>query len=186
MYNISRNPFIYSASPIELMEIGTRNYVVSDNSTTGVPPDQISRTYLADRTSKTCVYYKSYVAEDFINKLSAPALKLFIYIIYKLPDNQDWIKIKIKTLQEQLNFKSTRTVAKALKCLVDTCVICKKSQSEYWVDPKVLFKGDRVSFYLKNHPDCVKVVAKIQANSVVPLSGVVREPVVEYAASKHS
>jgi DNA-binding GntR family transcriptional regulator len=60
---------------------------------------------------------------------------------------------------------SRPTLLKAIQELEDVAVICKKSQSDYWINPHYIFKGNRIKYYQTNCPTCIEIKAELIKNS---------------------
>lgn len=103
---------------------------------------------LIEKQNKINLYYNNNSDMDNIlfQKLSSRARDLFLYIVYHLPNNQDYLEIKIKKIVETTKM-SRNSVVNALKCLKSENLVSLKKQSVYWVNPMFFFKGNRVSFY---------------------------------------
>lgn len=160
------NPFLKEFK-LKLIQLGTINYVID---TKKMPNDGII-TETADVTAlvrnrhieqqkKTSLYYQSYW-KGLLSELSDTACRLFLYIAFKLDKNEDFINLKLINLQRDLKL-SKPTLIKAIKCLEDNAILRNKAQSEYWINPAMLFHGDRIAYYKDQCPECIDVVANIK------------------------
>lgn len=93
----------------------------------------------------------------FINSLSGAGAKLYIYIQSKLPSDQDFIVLKTNKVSKDLNV-SVATVYNCIENLIDSGVLCKRGNSEYWINPTILFNGNRKTYILNNAPETVEYV----------------------------
>jgi hypothetical protein len=103
---------------------------------------------LVETQNKISLYYDNHIDIDDIlfNKLTSKARDLFLYISYHLPQNQDYINLKINDVRAKTGI-SRNAIVTALQSLKSANLIIPKNQSIYWVNPMYIFKGNRVSFY---------------------------------------
>lgn len=116
--------------------------------------------FLMEAQEKTSVYRYSYVINTLFKCLNSSGRDLLLYIIYKLPKDQDWIVLKYDKVLTEMGI-SRGTLSRAIQNLVDNAYIIKKSQSEYWINPTLLYKGSRLSYYQKECPDCIDIVHEL-------------------------
>lgn len=100
---------------------------------------------------------------DFYKNLHQNAKDIMWYIIANLLVDQDWITLDIRNIKKVATLKRI-SVAKGIQELIDSQLISRKSQSDYWINPVLLYKGNRLSYYNENCPDCIEVVAEISKN----------------------
>jgi predicted transcriptional regulator len=72
----------------------------------------------------------------------------------------DFINLKTEFVCKKMKI-SRPTLTRAISQLIDIGVLCKKTQSEYWINPFYIFKGNRIKFYNKTYPDCIEVSCKL-------------------------
>lgn len=163
------NPFLKT-------EFGKLN-VIKVHSTTNVinvrdvPEDGIIvgkyrteiNSYIMEQQERTSVYRVPYIINVLFKHLSSAGRDLLLYIIYKLPKEQDWINLKYDKVLKEMDV-SRSTLSRAIQNLVDNAYIIKKAQSDYWINPTLLYKGNRLSYYNDNCPECIEVVAEISKN----------------------
>jgi hypothetical protein len=113
---------------------------------------------------KSVTVYKPGNNEVFSNLLfklmSRNARDFYLYIIANIGENRDVISLDMKKIMELMSISKT-TYYVAIKELKDLCLIADNKKSDYWINPYFLFRGDRISYYKTQCPDCVKLVAKI-------------------------
>lgn len=93
----------------------------------------------------------------FINQLNGAGSKLFLYVQCKLEHEKDTIILKTEKVAKELNV-SVATVYNCIDNLIDAGVLCKKGNSEYWINPSVLYNGNRKEYILQNAPERVEYV----------------------------
>lgn len=116
--------------------------------------------YLIEQQERTSVYRYSYVINVLFKHLTSSGRDLLLYIIYKLPKEQDWINLKYDKVLNEMGV-SRATLSRAIQNLVDNAYITKKAQSDYWVNPTLIYKGNRLAYYNENCPDCIEIVAEV-------------------------
>jgi hypothetical protein len=100
---------------------------------------------LIDAAKSTKVYSSEKIFQQF-TQLSSPAKDLFMYITMKLPNNQDYLEFKDSTYAELVgkSVRSVRLWRAELKWLMQ---VRKGRSNMYWVNPAVIFNGNRATFY---------------------------------------
>lgn len=97
-------------------------------------------------------YFK--VFED----ISDTASKIFLYVVYNLAPKQDIIELKAERVMLFAKIKSKVTYYKYVQELIDSALINRKSNSEYWVNPLFLFNGNRIDYYREHCPECIEEI----------------------------
>lgn len=116
----------------------------------------ISHSYLVDTTPSVKVFI-SPTLRNHIATLSSNAKGLLWYILGILDYNKDTIYLNTNKYMSENDVKSRVTFYKIRDELIDAGFITKhKKASTYWINPFVMFHGDR----LKKYKDNVKIVNK--------------------------
>ena len=98
-----------------------------------------------------CKIIKTPENRKLIASLSAPALKLYNWLIYELNPNKDYITINKNRAKLELNINSDKTFYKALAELNEKKIICNSDiKNTYFINPKIFFCGNRVKMYPDN------------------------------------
>ena len=149
------NPFI-ARFPLKVIKVHEKKYSVS---TTKLPKDGIvtdmtevderRRIYLMDQKYKTSVFQNTH-ADRLINSLSHSALKLYMWIIMKLPRYEDTIELNYKHIGKKLKFSSNKTFYNAIEKLEELMIVERKGTNTYWVNAFYIFNGDRIRYYQLN------------------------------------
>lgn len=111
--------------------------------------DSISVFYLSKDTQiDAAASTKLFKNKDqfLIYDLGYTELQIVYYMMQNLPREKDYMRLPIDTLTTALK-KSKPTVIAALSRLVEYDLISRKSKSEYWFNPYIMFKGNRVKFF---------------------------------------
>ncbi len=157
------NPFVQNFK-LELIQVSKSKKIIdTDDISDGIimKYETVSKTFMIEKQHKTTVYEIPFIETVlFRNDMKSNGRDLLLYIIYNMVDNQDWINLKQDKVTKQMG-NSKPTLISAISQLEDAAIICKKSQSEYWVNPFYIFKGNRIAYYNSICPECVEVVAKV-------------------------
>jgi predicted transcriptional regulator len=84
---------------------------------------------------------------------------LLLYIIYNIKENEDFINLKLDKICGQIK-TSRPSLIKGINELSDVGIITRKSQSNYWVNPHFIFKGNRIEHYYKCCPESVSIISE--------------------------
>jgi hypothetical protein len=120
---------------------------------------EVTESFLMDSQKKTAVYHIPYIENVLFSEMKSNGRDLLLYVIYNIKEEEDFINLKLDRVCQQMK-TSRPSLIKGINELSDVGVIAKKSQSEYWVNPHFIFKGNRIEHYYKNSPDSVVIVAE--------------------------
>lgn len=104
--------------------------------------------YDIEATDYTRVYRDKECLEA-VMKLSAPALKLFTYLIYTIPEGAITIRLNEKDLMILMDC-SDRSVNRMKRDLIGAAVLAKKEANVYWVNPRYFASKSRLTLFLAN------------------------------------
>ena len=157
------NPFVLGLSFEAVMKNKKANLELGTTLSDGVTSDYvienpskfaISHSYLVDTVPAVKVFVTP-AARKYIAALSAQAKSLLWYILGILDYNKDTVFLNTNKYMEENNIKSRVTFYKVRDELVDAGFITRhKKASTYWINPFIMFHGDR----LKKYKDNVKIV----------------------------
>lgn len=157
---VELNPFIVN-KPIECVAIPKNKYLDnSEDTTTATRKDLLNSHYLQDRQDKINIYRygKHTMYEIMFGKLTDKSRSLFLYIMYSLNKNEDYILLSAQKVRQDIGM-SNRTLTEALKELKACSVITLKERSIYWVNPMYIFNGNRINYYKSLNEDNVIIKA---------------------------
>ena len=90
-------------------------------------------------------------------ELSKPAIRVFGYIINYIMPNQDTFMLRMDKALEYTKYTHANSVISGLTDLIENGIIARgRYESEYYINPLVLFNGSRVTFaktYIKKKKD---------------------------------
>lgn len=80
-------------------------------------------------------------------ELTTPAIKVFGYIINVLKKNSDRFIFRLDECLGYTHYKNRKDVMNGIACLIDCGIIARtRYDYEYFINPMVLFNGDRVVY----------------------------------------
>lgn len=114
-------------------------------------------------------YIKVYVDDPIINlykELTPASCKLVLYVQLNLLYNTDQIELNTEDCMRFLGVESRTTYYKYLQELVDNAILSKCKGSNYWINPLLIFNGNRIEYYREHCPECIQEVniTEIQEN----------------------
>lgn len=89
---------------------------------------------------------------DLVMNISPAGCKMFVYLCGILIPNQDYVIIDIDECMRVSNVKSKNTIYKQINELITNGILEKMVNNVYWINPHILFRGDRIMFYEKYYP----------------------------------
>lgn len=99
---------------------------------------------LIDTGNRASLYFQASTLA-LLTQLPASSKDMFFYICQHLNPNKETIELKYEVYSQRTGL-SRKTFDRAIKGLINVLLIPKKSRSgTYFVNPAILFKGDRVS-----------------------------------------
>lgn len=155
-----QNPFVQSFRLKTVLKTYSNKYVpkpINESNEIHTRYKTILDSVEIEQQSKVSVYYIPYVENILFKELKPSGRDLLLYIIYNIGSNTDVIKLKLEKVSKEMQI-SRPTLISAIKQLASISVICKKAQSEYWVNPHFVFKGNRIVFYQTHYPEYIEVV----------------------------
>ena len=79
-----------------------------------------------------------------LRDLSHVGLRLFLHLIFTCKPNIDWVVINIRDAMGECGLKYRADVYRGIADLVEKGVISKKEKGVYWINPHVLYNGNRI------------------------------------------
>ncbi len=122
-----------------------------------------SNKFYIERQRKTNVYFDSRAKVDELlyGTLTQKGRDIYLYIIHHLPDNQDYINLKIEHVRSKTSI-SRGAIITALQSLKKAGIITPKEQSIYWVNPFSIFSGNRINYFKSLGESYLKVVSVVK------------------------
>ncbi len=109
-------------------------------------PDTISSEVLVDDTPFSRVFTPSGYRLH-IMALPKYSKSVFLWLIYEIEDNQDWIWINRRRYKSECGGTWT-DLQNGINGLIDAGIITGTSIKDcYWFNPRFFFKGNRIKFY---------------------------------------
>lgn len=144
---MSKNPFIKDINAIRIV----KSTKIIDNTDTDVIHEENNSTFLIEQDSKVSLYKLN--IEELFSNTTTTARDLFIYIVFNIRKNKDYIKINADKVSKILGV-SRQSIYNSIEQLCDIAFIQEKEKDEYWVNINIVFNGSRIKF-LKNNINVV-------------------------------
>jgi len=139
---IGSNPFKNQIA-IQATKVVENSTFVYDEKGEPVPV-----TKLIEKQKSTKIYHCTGCKERVYN-LSPGAKSLYLYVLYNLKVNVDWIHINREWYMEKNNVKSINTYKDAMKDLCRYEFLCTTPEYKdvFWINPVLFFSGNRIKKY---------------------------------------
>lgn len=142
---IGTNPLTVTEFVIRVNKIPIKGTFISDNDV--LLPNVSTIEY--DTSTKV---YNNSEHRLFVSGLSPASKSLFLWLIYEIDANIDYIWINKNRYLIENTIKSINTYKTAINELVRYCVIYPMADKKdvYWINPRLLFNGNRIKKYPKH------------------------------------
>jgi len=94
---------------------------------------------------------------DILKFLTPQGCRILLYLQGVLPHDQDYVEIQRSKVGKVLDVHPN-TVSLGIQSLLDQNIICKRGKTDYWINPLVLFNGNRLQYFKKNAPTKINYV----------------------------
>lgn len=158
-----RNPFLFS-NTLNLIQVEETYYEADTrNISDGIvmQATKITKSFHIEEQEKTSVYYITYKNNVIFKELTSTGRDMLLYIIYNIQFDEDTIDLNIIKICKEMNI-SKSTYYRGIDELRDISLLTKREKQIYWINPHFIFKGDRIKFYSKHCPECIKVVNTVK------------------------
>lgn len=75
-------------------------------------------------------------------KINGVCAKVFWYVVFNLKPNLGWVDISVADVMD-MGVSSDKYVYSGIRRLVQLGVLAKRDKGSYWVNPEVLYNGNR-------------------------------------------
>lgn len=158
------NPFVVN-NPIEVICInGNKKVPESSDSVDSVSYEKSgSSLYYIEQQRKVSLYkHHNYKINDVLfGRLSNKGRDMFLYILCNMPENKDYINLKLSSVRESSGM-SRNAIIYSLKELCQSGILAVKEQSVYWVNPFYIFNGNRIKYYRSIGEQYINTVSMIK------------------------
>jgi hypothetical protein len=80
-------------------------------------------------------------------ELTKPAIRVFGYILTKVKPKQDYFYFDMEDSMAYTGYTHRNNILTGLSCLIECGIIARSNKAyKYFINPLVVFNGDRVSF----------------------------------------
>lgn len=94
----------------------------------------------------------------FLFSLNRHARDIYLFMQANLGEDQDTIHLNQDKVCEMTGM-GRNSYYDGIEDLKMNSVICSYRRAEYWINPFMLFRGDRLSYYKEHCPECIQNVA---------------------------
>lgn len=152
-----KNPFLSSFSiKVKRKKTIRRSIGDTDDETAVILGEHI--TYNDVEIDEFAKLYHVAGSSGLLKLLSPMGSTLLLFILFNLKQDDDWIRLRQVDLIHELDV-SDSSIQKGIKNLMDNGVIAKRSiQSEYWVNPQLIFAGNRKSYAKRAGDDKIVII----------------------------
>lgn len=107
--------------------------------------------FLIEKQPSTKVYHFTGVKERIYN-LSPGAQRLYLWVMYNIEPNIDYIRINVPFYMTKNGIKSIKTYRAAVKEMIRYGFLCQSADYKdvYWINPEYIFNGNRIEMYPNN------------------------------------
>ena len=95
---------------------------------------------------------------SFVFSLNRYARDIYLYIQCNIGENQDTIQLSQDKICDTTGM-GRNSYYEGVEDLKNNSIICNYKRNEYWINPFILFRGDRLAYYKEYCPDCIQNVA---------------------------
>ena len=146
------NPFAVNYE-LQLLKIETTESIKKEAGS-------INWSYNVEKQKHTKVYHTPYDDKLFFS-LSPKSLSLIFYIILNIKENEDFIPMSYQLVSQKINI-SLNTYYSCMKELKDNAFIANKERGIYWVNPQIIFNGNRMRYFEERYPASLVIVHTLQ------------------------
>jgi hypothetical protein len=113
-----------------------------------VTGELLPATALVEKRQSAKIFYCT-DCKQIIYNLSPGAKSLYIFVLYNLTTNQDWIQLNSQSYMTKNSVKSINTFKDAVKelCRYGFLGTTPEYKDVYWINPKMFFSGNRITKY---------------------------------------
>lgn len=112
--------------------------------------DEVPAESLIERQKMTKLYLSAAYRDRAMN-LSAGAQRMFLYILYEIDTNKDWVTILPKDYEKRAKKGTLNVYKKAIEELVRYAYLTPTLyKNVYWINPNLFFNGNRITKYKEN------------------------------------
>jgi hypothetical protein len=150
--NMGKNPFIVNEMIKARSFQKDKHFIMQTNDGVNYVSGDLKESMLVEEQSCTKLYHDTDY-RNIILKLDSKALRLFMFIMYQINPNEDYIWIN-NTLYQNQSSSTKSEYLEGLNYLIRYSIITTTIYPEvYFINPMIFFSGNR----LKKYPDNIKV-----------------------------
>lgn len=164
--NFERNPFVDEMDKVKVVTEQINNYTTR-SSKNDTDTRIITSGSFHMKTTEIDNFAKMFFVKNLdglLKELTPTASKLLLYVITKLRKDSDVIELTRNEAMDILEVASPVTATRALRNIQECGILRRKGMHEFWINPRILFCGNRKEYYQKNYPEKIQSVRMIKKN----------------------
>ncbi len=103
---------------------------------------------------------------NYIFTLNRFARDIYLYMQCNLGEDQDTIKLDMEKICEVAGI-SKNSYYEGITDLKNNSIVSVYKTNTYWVNPFILFRGDRLAYYQEQCPECINKVVIVGAKNTI-------------------
>jgi len=139
------NPFASKLCIEATAVVESKMFVRDEKTGEDIPVER-----LVEKAKSTRIY-QSAGCKDRVYNLSAAAKSLYLYLLYNVEVNKDWIYLNREWYMKKNTIKSINTYKEAMKelCRYEFMTPTAEYKDVFWINPQLFFNGNRIRKYPK-------------------------------------
>ena len=155
---ITMNPFLVNSEfALQVVSVST-----TTRQSAGYVEEEHTVKRIVEVQKKVSIYKtgnnSQYTA--FLFSINKFARDIYLYIQANLGENQDTIILDMEKICE-LSGMGKDSYYKGLEDLRTSAFITVYKKNKYWINPFILFRGDRIAYYREQCPNCIQNVSNV-------------------------
>ena len=96
----------------------------------------------------------------FMFSMNKFARDIYLWMQCNIGEDQDTIVLDMDKICDTVGIGKD-SYYKGIEDLKINCFITPYKKNKYWINPYILFRGDRIAYYREQCPDCIKNVTNV-------------------------
>lgn len=154
------NPFLVNKE----FELQVATVISTNTQKTGARILRTTEEFLVEVQKKVSVYKTGNNAQytAYLFSMNRYARDIYLYIQANLGEDQDTIKLDSEKICEVCDM-GRDSYYKGIDDLKSNSIITIFKANSFWINPFILFRGDRLAYYTEQCPDCINKVVIVNS-----------------------
>lgn len=150
------NPFLNNKE----FDLKVVTVFTSNTETKGGRIIRTTTEFLVEEQKKITIYKTGNNSQysAFIFSFNRFARDIYLYMQCNIGEDKDTIQLSQDKICEVTGM-GRNSYYEGIEDLKSNAIIAPFKRNEYWINPFVLFRGDRLAYYKEQCPECIKNVA---------------------------